>query len=1249
MPVQRHRPRELMSVQPHRPRELMRAMSVCVRGHRLAALTSVLVVASGAGAWAYFRSTGSASGAARVGTLAAPTLSTPSAGAGTAGLSWTAVTAPSGSGQASYYVTRDGGAAASGCGSASAPITSSTCTDSGLAAGQHSYRVTAVWHSWSASSGSQNVTLSSGAATQIVLSGSTANLASGATRVLTATIEDSAGRTVTTGPDSTASVTFARSSGPGTLGGLSGSAATAGVATDTVSGQIAGNVTVGASATLNGSAASSNALTFTVTPGNAASIAVLSGSGQAATVATAFAAPLVALVKDGAGNGVPGVTVTFTAPGSGPAATFPGGSSTAAQSTNASGNASVAPTANTTAGGYTVSAAATGAGSASFSLTNSPAAAATLSVGGFASPSSAGTSHSLTVTARDAYANIVTGYTGTVHFTSSDSQATLLGDYAFTTGAGSDNGTHTFNATLRTAGLQSITATDKSNGSITGSQAAINVTKANPTLTVGGPSTGTAGTAIAASAITAMLGSSSGANASGTVTFTVFGPQASAPTTCTSGGTSLGTASLSSSGSATPTSAFTPSQAGNYWLYASYAGDASNNTAASACPPGAQITVAKAAPTLTAGAPATAAAATTITAAAITATLGSSSGTNATGTIMFTVFGPQPTAPTNCASGGTPVGNASPAGNGAYHPSAGYSPPAAGTYWWYASMNGDANNNGATSACGSGMPSTVVNANATTISLTAQGSDTTNAPIAASAIAASLSGTTGSAGGTITFYVWGPQASPPSGCPAGGYAFASAGVSGSHAYNPSAGFTPTVAGTYWWSASYGGDANNNGSGSACGSGMASTAVTNPNPTSLSAAAPAMATAGTTISSSALSATLSGAAGGAGGTITFYVWGQAGPPSGCPAGGYAFATAAVSGNGTYHPSAGFYEGLPTTLWWYASYSGDASNAASGSACGGGMPTTAVLGNNTVSRTAPGSYTLAVPAHVTSFSFQLSGAGGGGSIANFPQPGGNGGSDSGTVSLPDSASPTQFTVVVGGGGGAGSTIGGAAGTSGAGCSAGGYGTWDRGNTSGGGGGGATCLYPAGQPAKLIVVAGGGGGGGGGYYQGYVANGGMGSGGPTSNPGQSLGSPGGSPSVLYYYYGGGGGNTSTSGGFPFAITSYGGGGGYNGSSQAYGGTGGVCSNGTCDPGGVGGGAGTFAGGGGAGGGGMASGGGGAGQSFSSGGGGGGSGYTGGAAGFPVSGIGASDGGGGAGGGGARNGADGSVSFTGIGISLG
>jgi hypothetical protein len=63
--------------------------------------------------------------------------------------------------------------------------------------------------------------------------------------------------------------------------------------------------------------------------------------------------------------------------------------------------------------------------------------------------------------------NIATGYTGTVHFKSTDGKASLPSNYTF---KASDKGTHTFSGVvLKTRGKQSITATDTLFSTLTGS------------------------------------------------------------------------------------------------------------------------------------------------------------------------------------------------------------------------------------------------------------------------------------------------------------------------------------------------------------------------------------------------------------------------------------------------------------------------------------------------------------------------------------------------------------------------------------------------------------------------------------------------------------------------------------------------------------------------------------------------------------------------------------------------------------
>src|SRR5262249_32606428 len=118
-----------------------------------------------------------------------------------------------------------------------------------------------------------------------------------------------------------------------------------------------------------------------------------------------------------------------------------------------------------TAGSQTVTATDTTTSSITGSATSTenPRAASTCTATGAPSPLTAGSSTSVTVTARDAFGNTATGYAGTVRFTSSDGQATLPANATLTSGTGS------FSVTLKTAGSQTVTATDTTTSSITGS------------------------------------------------------------------------------------------------------------------------------------------------------------------------------------------------------------------------------------------------------------------------------------------------------------------------------------------------------------------------------------------------------------------------------------------------------------------------------------------------------------------------------------------------------------------------------------------------------------------------------------------------------------------------------------------------------------------------------------------------------------------------------------------------------------
>ena len=163
------------------------------------------------------------------------------------------------------------------------------------------------------------------------------------------------------------SATFSNSTGTITVPtGTSGAADGVASASITANSK-AGSYTVTATA---GSVSATFNLTNTV--GAPANIALTSGSGQSATIRTAFTNPLIATVTDIGGNAVPGATLTFTAPtGLASSLTFSNASTTISEPTNAVGQASSgAMTANGIPGGpYNVQAS-SGAALNNFQLTN---------------------------------------------------------------------------------------------------------------------------------------------------------------------------------------------------------------------------------------------------------------------------------------------------------------------------------------------------------------------------------------------------------------------------------------------------------------------------------------------------------------------------------------------------------------------------------------------------------------------------------------------------------------------------------------------------------------------------------------------------------------------------------------------------------------------------------------------------------------------------------------------------------------
>lgn len=161
----------------------------------------------------------------------------------------------------------------------------------------------------------------------------------------------------------------------------------------------------------------------------------------------------------------------------------------------------------------------------------------------------AGNPITVTVTAKDSAGNTTPAYTGTVHFTSSDGAAVLPANTTLTAGVG------TFSATLKTAGSQTVTATDTVTGTITGTSGAIAVSAAAAsTLSVSAPGTASIGVAISITVTALDPYGNTATGYAGTVHFTSTDGAAVLPSNSTlTSGTGTFSATLNTAGNQTIT------------------------------------------------------------------------------------------------------------------------------------------------------------------------------------------------------------------------------------------------------------------------------------------------------------------------------------------------------------------------------------------------------------------------------------------------------------------------------------------------------------------------------------------------------------------------------------------------------------------------------------------------------------------------------------------------------------------------
>ena len=343
------------------------------------------------------------------------------------------------------------------------------------------------------------------------------------------------------------------------------------------------------------------------------------------------------------------------------------------------------------------------------------------------------------------------------------------------------------------------------------------VTKANPTIAT----TASSDTTIGAGTLTDIATVSGRSNPvdGATVDFRLYAP---ADTTCS--GTpvheSLGVAYPVSGGAVTST-AYTPTAPGTYRWVASYSGDVNNNAVTGACGDSTEQTVvSRATPTIvTTASPSVAIGDQLTDSATVTGQVGPVGST-----IDFRLFGPNDATCSN-EPVFTSLGVDYPLAGGPVV-SAPFTATLPGVYRWVATYNGNANNSPVAGSCGEASETAtvfsatpIINTQASAAVRVGDGNSMTDVATVTGRVAPV-------AGATVDFRLYGPNDNNCSGTPA----FESLGVPYPVAGGPvsSAPFTPTVAGTYRWIASYSGDANNAPDTGACGE-PTETAVVNSAP------------------------------------------------------------------------------------------------------------------------------------------------------------------------------------------------------------------------------------------------------------------------------------------------------------------------------------------------------------------------------------------------------------------------------------
>ncbi len=492
-------------------------------------------------------------------------------------------------------------------------------------------------------------------------------------------------------------------------------------------------------------------------------------------------------------------------------------------------------------------------------------------------------------------ATIASGFnpTGTITFNLfGPNNATCAGAVAFTTTtAVSGNGNYPsagFSGTLQgTYRWIAAYSGDANNSPVSGvcndANESVGVGKANPTISTTASAAIGIGGSISDSATLA-----TGSNPTGSITFTLFGPN-----NATCAGAPAFTSTITVAGNGNYSAAnFTPTTAGTYRWIAAYSGDNNNNAISGACNDANEsVVVGKANPTI-----ATTASGPVAPGGIISDSATLAAGTGPSGTITFTLFGPDNATCTGAVAFASTV---TVAGNGNYG-SGNFAPTVAGTYRWVASYSGDANNNSISGACNDAGESVVVGKASPALTTTASAAALFGQTVSDSAaLAGGISPT-----GTITFNLFGPNDAT---CTTAAVFNATIPVTSGNGTYGSGNFTPTAVGTYRWIANYSGDVNNNAVAGVCGAANESVVVSKANTTTGLTSSQNPSVFGQNVT---FTATISANAPGAGvptGTVTFTIDGVAQAPVNLSGGSASISTSGLTVAGSPHTITAQYDG------------------------------------------------------------------------------------------------------------------------------------------------------------------------------------------------------------------------------------------------------------------------------------------------------------------------------------------------------